>query len=75
MDNETRAPQTDEQWEDEFKALMQADTAIDALRRLREVLARKPLVWLDAENKLALAPGVSIGAWFQVITAIQNKQG
>ena len=73
-DEMTRTPQTDEDWKEEFKMLMQADTTIDALRKLREMLAQKPIVWLDAENNLMLASGVTVGAWLQIITAIQNKK-
>lgn len=71
MENETRAPQTEEQWQDELKTLMDADTTIDALRKLRELKARRVVVWIEPDNTIAVAR-LSVAGVNELIRVLEN---
>lgn len=75
MEEETRTPLTTDGYVDQLLVMLNVSTMSDAIHRVREMMEARPLVWLDAGNQIKLAQGVSVGAWFQVITAIQNKPG
>jgi hypothetical protein len=67
---------TDDEAVDQIKALLDANTLIDALRTLREwkeVIKVRPVVWTGDDNALHVAP-LTVRQTLQLITALEGLQ-
>jgi hypothetical protein len=67
---------TDDEAVEQIKALLAANTLIDALRTLREwkeVVAVRPIVWTGDDNALHVAP-LTVRQTVQLITALEGLQ-
>ena len=76
MNAEPRGPMTDDEAVDQIKALLDANTLIDALRTLREwkeVVNVRPVVWTGDDNALHVAP-LTVRQTLQLITALEGLQ-
>lgn len=73
---EPRGPMTEPEMIEEIKRVLEVNTLIDGLRRLREwkeVVKVRPVVWTDADNNLRIAP-LTVRQTVQVIGALENLQ-
>lgn len=68
---ETDTPITAEQALDEVKGLLGANTTGDALRVLRELVQRQPLVWHDGQGKLGIA-SMTVRQVVQLVAALES---
>jgi hypothetical protein len=67
---------TDDEAVDQIKALLDANTLIDALRTLREwkeVIKVRPVVWTGDDNALHVAH-LTVRQTLQLITALEGLQ-
>ena len=67
---------TDDEAIEQIKALLDANTLIDALRTLREwkeVVKVRPVVWTGDDNALHVAP-LTVRQTVQLITALEGLQ-
>lgn len=71
MTDETRFPMNDEQMRDELLGLLKVNTMTDALRVVREMADKQPLVWLRPDGNLGVA-SLTVRQVVQVIGVLEG---
>jgi hypothetical protein len=77
MDTQThaeRGPMTEQEMVEQIKALVGANTLIDAMRTIqewKEVVKVRPVVWTGEDNALHVAP-LTVRQTVQLITALEG---
>ena len=68
---ETRQPRSPEDYATMIMQLLGSDTMADAYSKVSALVARKPLVVMDAEGRLYIAP-LTVRQVMQIMTALEG---
>lgn len=71
MDDETRAPRTDQEVIDSIKEALKVNTLIDAERAVHELLSKRTLIATDASGQLYIAQ-MTAGSMARLIAALED---